>query len=246
MARENPGCGYDRIVGAMANLGHRLSDQTVGNILRRHDIPPAPKRKLTTSWKDFIRAHMAVLAATDFFTVEVLTLKGLMTYYVLFFIHLERRRICLAGITRHPDQEWMEQMARNVTMEESGFLARHRYLLHDRDSKYCPSFRQVIHAGGVKTLALPPRSPNLNAYAERWVRSVKEECLSKLILCGEGSLRRALHHYQAHYHEERNHQGKDNLLLFPLRNQPVNRKPGKVRYRERLGGLLKYYEREAA
>jgi putative transposase len=189
---------------------------------------------------------MAVLAATDFFTVEVLTLKGLMTYYVLFFIHLESRRICLAGITRHPDQEWMEQMARNVTMEEGGFLANHRYLLHDRDSKYCPSFRQVIHAGGVKTLALPPRSPNLNAYAERWVRSVKEECLSKLILCGEGSLRRTLHHSEAHYHEERNHQGKDNLLLFPLRNQPASRKQGKVRYRERLGGLLKYYKREAA
>jgi putative transposase len=197
MARENPGWGYDRIVGAMANLGHRLSDQTVGNILRRHDIPPAPKRKLTTSWKDFIRAHMAVLAATDFFTVEVLTLKGLMTYYVLFFIHLESRRICMAGMTRHPDQDWMEQMARNVTMEENGFLAGRRYLLHDRDSKYCPSFCRVIHAGGVKTLALPPRSPNLNAYAERWVRSVKEECLSKLILCGESSLRRTLHHYQS-------------------------------------------------
>jgi putative transposase len=136
MAKENPGWGYDRIVGAMANLGFRLSDQTVGNILR-HDIPPAPKRKHETSWKDFIRAHMAVLAATDFFTVEVLTLKGLMTYYVLFFIHLDSRRICLAGITRHPDQEWMEQMARNVTMEDSGFLVARRYLLHDRDSKYC-------------------------------------------------------------------------------------------------------------
>jgi putative transposase len=246
MARENLGWGYDRMVGAMANLGHQLSDQTVGNILRRHDIPPAPKRKLTTSWKDFIRAHMAVLAATDFFTVEVLTLKGLMTYYVLFFIHLESRRICLAGMTRHPDQEWMEQTARNVTMEENGFLAGRRYLLHDRDSKYCPSFRHVIHAGGVKTLALPPRSPNLNAYAERWVRPVKEECLSKLILCGEGSLKRTLHHYEARYHEERNHQGKDNLLLFPLRNRPPSRKQGEVRYRERLGGLLKYYEREAA
>jgi putative transposase len=111
----------------MANLGHQLSDQTVGNILRRHDIPAAPKRKLTTSWKDFIRAHMAVLAATNFFTVEVLTLKGLMTYYVLFFIHLESRRICVAGMTRHPDQEWMEQMARNVTMEGNGFLADRRF-----------------------------------------------------------------------------------------------------------------------
>ena len=125
----------------MANLGLQLSDQTVGNILRRHDIPPAPKRKQVTSWKDFIRAHMAVLVATDFFTVEVLTLRGLITYYVLFFIHLESRRICLAGVTRHPDQEWMEQMARNVTMEDSGFLINRRYLLHDRDSKYCSSFR---------------------------------------------------------------------------------------------------------
>ena len=116
---------------------------------------------------------MAVLVATDFFTVEVLTLTGLITYYVLFFIHLESRRVCLAGVTRHPNQEWMEQMTRNVTMEDSGFLINRRYLLHDRDSKYCPSFRQVIEAGSVKTLALPPRSPNLKDYASHctsWVR----------------------------------------------------------------------------
>lgn len=246
MARENPSWGYDRIAGAMANLGHKIADETVGNILRRHDIPPAPKRKQTTSWKDFIRAHMAVMVGTDFFTVEVLTLKGLLTYYVLFFIHLESRRICLAGVTRHPDQEWMEQMARNVTMEESGFLANCRYLLHDRDSKYCPSFRQLIEADKVKGLALPPKSPNLNAYAERWVRSVKEECLSKLILFGERSLKRALHHYELHYHQERNHQGKDNMILFPSPTLGQSQNRGKIRCRERLGGLLKYYECEAA
>jgi putative transposase len=120
MAKENPGWGYDRIVGAMANLGHRLSDQTVGNILRRHDIPPAPKRKQATSRKDFIRAHMAVLVGTDFFTVEVMSFTGLVTYYVLFFIHLESRRVSLAGMTPYPDREWMEQQARNVTMEEWG------------------------------------------------------------------------------------------------------------------------------
>jgi len=177
--------------------------------------------------------------------VEVLTLSGLITYYALFFIHLESRRICLAGVTRRPDQEWMEQMARNVTMEDAGFLINRRYLLHDRDRKYCSSFRQLIEAASVKTLALPPRSPNLNAYAERWVRSVKEECLAKLILLGEGSLRRALRHYQAHYHEERNHQGKDNVLLFPLPTQ-ARGEQGKMRCRERLGGLLKYYEHEAA
>jgi hypothetical protein len=117
MARENPTWGYERIVGAMANLGYKVSDQTVGNILKRHDIPPAPKRMKATSWKDFIRTHMAVMVGTDFFTVEVLTLRGLKTYYVLFFLHLESRRIWLAGVTRPPDQEWMEQMARNVTSE---------------------------------------------------------------------------------------------------------------------------------
>lgn len=138
----------------------------------------------------------------------------------------------------------MEQMARNATMEETGFLVGKRYLLHDRDSKYCASFRQLIEAEKVKALALPPRSPNLNAFAERWVRSVKEECLSKLILFGERSLKRALHHYEMHYHQERNHQGKDNLLLFPAPRRLTQRR-GKVRRRERLGGLLKFYESAA-
>jgi transposase InsO family protein len=240
MAKENPTWGYDRIVGAMANLGFKLSGQTVANILRRHDIPPAPSGRQATSWKDFIRAHKTVMAATDF--LEVLTLWGLMTYYVLFFIHLESRKICVAGVTRHPDQEWMEQMARNVTMEDAGFLNQKRYLLRDRDSKFCASFREVIEAVGVKPLALPPRSPNLNAYAERWVRSVKEECFAKLMLLSEGSLRRALHHYEAHYHEERNHQGKNNRLLFPLPTPAVHDEHNTVRCRERLGGLVEYYE----
>jgi hypothetical protein len=147
---------------------------------------------------------------------------------------------------RHPEQQWMEQMGRNVTMQKWGFLANSRYLLHDRDSKFCPSFRQLIEAGRVKTMPLPARSPNLNAYAERWVRSVKQECLSKLILFGERPLRRALQQYVAHYHEERNHQGKQNRLLFPLPNRRVSGDSGIVRCKERLGGLLKYYEREAA
>ena len=122
LARENPGWGYDRIVGALAQVGHRVSDQTIGNVLRRHGIPPAPKRSQTTTWKDFIQAHMAVLAGIDFFTVEVLTWKGLVTYYVLFFIHLESRRVTLAGLTRHPTEEWMQQMARNATDHDTGSL----------------------------------------------------------------------------------------------------------------------------
>jgi hypothetical protein len=135
MARENSGWGYDRIVGALANLGHAVSDQTVGNILRRHGIAPAPERKRTTTWKEFIGSHMAVLAGTDFFSVEVLTWRGLVTYYVLFFLHLETRRVTIAGITDQPDEGWMQQMARNATLEGEGWLSVRniRYLLHDRE-----------------------------------------------------------------------------------------------------------------
>ena len=245
MARENTGWGYDRIVGALANLGHHVSDQTVGNILRRHDLAPAPKRSQTTTWKEFIRRHMDVLAGTDFFTVEVLTWRGLVTYYVLFFLHLETRRVSLAGITRHPTEEWMTQMARNAVDEESGYLRRHRYVLHDRDSKFCAEFRNTLASGGVKCLRLPARSPNLNAFAERWVRTAKSECLCHFILFGEASLRRALKSFGEHYHAERNHQGKANQLLFPEPVPPEHGRRG-VRCQERLGGLLKYYQGEAA
>ena len=182
LAKENSDWGYDRIVGAMANLGYTLSDQTMGNILKRQGIPPAPERKRTTTWSDFIRAHRSVLAGTDFFSVEVLTLRGLVTYYVLFFIHLESRRVEIAGITPHPNEAWMKQIARNVTMDEWGFLESCRYLIHDRDTKFTESFRSIVKSGHVKPLKLPARSPNLNAFAERWVKSVKGEVLSKLIL----------------------------------------------------------------
>ena len=140
-------------------------DQTVGNVLQRHALPPAPERKRTTTWAAFIRNHLALLAGTDFFTAEVLTLRGLVTHYVLFFIHLESRRVVIAGITVHPDKRWMKQMARNVTMEGCGALRDCRYLLHDRDTKYTQSFRAIIASGRVEPLVLPARSPKLNAYA---------------------------------------------------------------------------------
>src|SRR3989449_3511213 len=245
MAQENRSWGYDRIAGALANLGLTVSDQTVGNVLKRHGIAPAPERKMTTTWKEFIRTHMDVLGATDFFTAEVWTTAGLVTYYVLFFIHLASRKIHVAGMTPHPDARWMMQIARNVTMEEWGFLAPGHYLLHDRDGKYCPAFQQIIDAAGVTRVPLPPRSPNLNAYAERWVRSVKEECLARLILWGEASLRHVLTQYVEHFHHERNHQGKGNVLLFPTVNHDAER-TAPIQCCERLGGLLKYYAREAA
>jgi putative transposase len=245
MARENRFWGYDRIVGALANLGYTVSDQTVGNILKRHGIPPAPDRKMTTTWKEFIRTHMAVLVATDFFTAEVWTLGGLVTYYVLLFIRLGTREVHVAGMTPHPNEAWMVQVARNLTMEAWGFLSPGQYLIHDRDGKYCPAFHQLIDAAGVTRVPLPPRSPNLNAYAERWVRSVKEECLSRLILFGEASLWHALQEYVEHYHHERNHQRKGNALLFPTSRADETR-TGPIHCRERLGGLLKYYACEAA
>src|SRR5256885_8084004 len=215
IAQQNRSWGYDRIVGALANLGLTVSDQTVGNILKRHGVPPAPERKTTTTWKEFIRTHLDVLVATDFFTAEVWTLGGLVTYDVLFFIHLESREIHVAGVTPHPNAAWMVQVARNVTMEEWGFLSPGHYLIHDRDTKFCAAFQHLVDAAGVERVVLPPRSPNLNAYAERWVRSVKDEALSRMILFGEASLRHVLNAYVDHDHQERNHQGKGNVLLFP-------------------------------
>src|SRR5262245_47738957 len=245
MAQENRSWGYNRIVGALANLGLIVSDQTVGNVLKRHGIAPAPERQRTTTWKEFIRTHMDVLVATDFFTTEVWTLGGLVTYYVLFFIHLGSRQVHVAGVTPHPNEAWMMQVARNVTMDEWGFLSPGQYLIHDRDGKYCPAFQHIIDTAGVKRVPLPPRSPNRNAYAERWVRSVKEECLARLMLFGEASLRHALTQYVAHFHHERNHQGKGNALLFPTVS-PDAKCAGPIQCRERLGGLLKYYTCEAA
>jgi putative transposase len=245
MAKDNPSWGYDRIVGALGNVSHELSDETVGNILKRHGIAPAPEREKKTTWKQFIGRHLAVLAATDFFTTEVWTARGLVTFYVLFFIRLHSRQVHIAGVTTSPTEAWMRQVARNVTMSEVGFLHGCRYLLHDRDTKFSAGFGQILEAGGVKPVRLPAHSPNLNAIAERWVLSVKSECLSKLILFGEASLRHVLAEYVEHYHRERNHQGKGNVLLFP---SPAEQGPksSPVVCRERLGGLLKYYYREAA
>jgi putative transposase len=161
-------------------------------------------------------------------------------------IHLEPRKADVAGTTAHPNERWMKQIARSVNMDDWGFLEGCRYLLHDRDRKFTESFRLIVESGGVTPVRLSARSPNLNAYAERWVKSVKDECLSKLILFGEASLRRALREYVAHYHTERNHQGENNVLLFPSAPAREARIDASVAWRERLGGLLKYYHREAA
>jgi len=245
MAKENRGWGYDRLAGALAHLGYEISDQTVGNILKRRGIPTAPERRETTTWKAFIRTHMDVLWATDFFTTEVWTLGGLVTYYILFFIHVESRQVHIAGVTPHPNETWMKQMARTLTMDEWGVLKPGQYLIHDRDTKFCAAFKQMLDDAGVKRVPLPPRAPWLNAFAERWIQSVKTEVLSQMILFGERSLHHVLSEYIAHYRTERPHQGKGNVILFPsTKGEPVL--DAAIACRGRLGGLLKYNHRKAA
>ncbi len=246
LAAENRTWGYKRISGALKSLGHELPAQTVANVLKRHGISPSPERRKGTSWKGFLSAHKSVMAAADFFTAEVCTPLGLMTYYVLFFIRLSTRRVEIAGITRYAHPQWLEQVARNATMDEVGFLSGCRYFIRDRDPRYTESgLDGVLKGAGIEVLKLPARSPNLNAYAERFVRSVREECLSRMILVGEASLRRALEQYLVHYNHERPHQGVANEILSPVPADRVGARDGPIKKRERLGGMLNFYYREA-
>ncbi|MEM7166704.1 MAG: integrase core domain-containing protein [Planctomycetota bacterium] len=240
MARENPGWGYTRIMGALANLGHTVCRTTIADVLKAHGLEPACERNRKPTWVEFLRAHWDVLAATDFFSVEVWTPKGLVTYYVLFVIELSTRKIDITGITPNPGAAFMAQMARNLVDDEDGFLRDKRYLIHDRDSKHTEQFLRILSSSDVKSVRLPRRSPNLNAYAERFVLSIKSECLDKLILFGERSLRRVCDQFVRHYHTERNHQGLENRLIDGRATTT-----GSIRCNERLGGLLKYYHRAA-
>ncbi|MCB9858678.1 MAG: transposase [Phycisphaerales bacterium] len=244
MAKENPTWGLTRIMGALANLGHEVARGTVSNILKAHGIEPAPQRGTRMPWATFLRAHWGSMAASDLFTVEVWSRHGLIRYYVFFFIRLSNRRVHIAGITRNPNASWIKQIARNVTDPDTGFLLGTRYLIMDRDTIFTVECREFLKCEGIKALRLPPRSPNLNAYAERFVRTIKESCLSRMIFFGEQSLRTAIDEFMQHYHHERNHQGLSNHLIDPIEEMGVNNGP--IACRQRLGGLLQYYYRQAA
>ena len=235
--------GYDRIQGALANVGYHISDTTVGNILKAHGMETAPKRQQTGSWNTFLKSHWDVLAAIDFTTIEVWTKSGLVTFYLLFVMELKTRRVHFAGCTTSSNELWMMQIARNMMDCEDGFLNSQRYLIMDRDSKFCASFRAFLKNEDTQPLRLPPRSPNLNSYLERFMKSIKSECLEKMIF-GEQSLRKAVQEFLIHYHQERNYQGLENKILE--RADEVGRGEGEIQCRERLGGLLRYYHRQAA
>jgi transposase InsO family protein len=244
MAVENRDWGYTRIVGALLNLGYNLARGTVANILKRNGIKPAPERSRKTSWKEFLAQHWEMLVAADFFTVEVWTAKGLQRFLVLFFIELSSRRVEIGGISATASGLWMSQIARNLTDSVEGLLTGKRYLIHYRDPLFTTEFLCTLKNAGIESVKLSPRSPNLNAHAERFIRGIKESCLDRLILFGDGSLRTAVQNYVAHYHCERNHQGLGNRLILstPARGDAA----GVIHCRERLGGRLKYYYRAAA
>jgi putative transposase len=184
------------------------------------------------------------LAAIDFTTIEVWTKSGLCTFYLLFVMEIATRRIYFAGCTSNPDEDWMLQAGRNLIDSEDGFLKGKRYLLMDRDTKYSAAFRSMLKGADVEALRLPPKSPNLNAHIERFMRSLKEECLERLILFGEESLRNAIAAFLIHYHTERNHQGLQNRIIQP--GVEVGKSQGTIDCRNRLGGMLRYYFRIAA
>ena len=244
MALENPGWGYERIQGALQAVGHRVCDSTVGNILKENGVEPAPERRKRTSWNTFLHTHFESIAATDFFTVEIWTPRGLIRHWVLFVTDLPTRRIAIAGISSAPCGTWTEHVFRSLIDEFDGFLLGKRYLIHDRDPLFTTALENLLRVAGIKPIRLPPRSPNLNAFAERFVRSIKEECLNRMIILGERRLRYVIDEYVEHYHLERPHQGIGNVLIQPSElsqcvDDPLSR-------RDRLGGLLRSYHRTAA
>ena len=202
------------------------------------------ERKRQTTWGTFIKAHWDVLASIDFTTVEVWTTSGLVTYYLLFVMEVATRRVHFAGCTTNPHEDWMKQVAKNLTDAEDGFLNGKRFLIMDRDTKFCESFRDIVDQDRVKPVRLPPCSPNLSPHIERFMRSIKEEALSRMIFFGEDSLRNAVRQFLDHYHSERNHQSLGNCIIEPP--DEVGKATGEIQCRERLGGLLRYYHRDAA
>jgi transposase InsO family protein len=243
MASENS-WGYTRIKGALKNLGHEDGRNTIKRILKENGIDPAPERGKRMSWATFIKAHLGVIVGMDFFTVEAMTWLGLVRYHVLFAIDIAIRKIEILGIAVNPGGPWMEQMVRNLVDAIDGFLLGKRYLLLNRDPLYTQAFRRILDQAGVKTVRLPAHSPNLNAFAEHSVLSIKSECLERLVPLGESHLRLAIAEYMRHYPLERNHQGLANALIDGGTQSVVGN--GAVACRKRLGGLLKFYHREAA
>jgi putative transposase len=238
-ARENPGWGYPRIAGELLKLGLRVSPSTIRRILLANRLGPAPRRS-GPGWREFLRQQAASVLACDFFTVETISLRR---FYVLFFIELESRRVHLAGCTTNPSGAWVTQQARNLSFTD--LFERVRFLIHDRDSKFSGAFDEVFRSAGITVIETPIRAPQANAYAERFIRTVRAECLDWLLIIGRRHLETVLRIYTDHYNRERPHRGL--ALLSP---DSTNADPppsgGEIERRDRLGGLIHEYHRAAA
>src|SRR2546421_352309 len=239
LARENSRWGYLRIRGECAKLGMRVSGTSVRNILRRHGLGPAPRRS-GPSWAEFLRSQAAGVLACDFFTVETV---GLTRMYVLFFIELERRLVWLGGVTPHPTGEWVTQQARNLTMALAERATQFKFLVRDRDAKYVASFDAAFGADGVRVVKTPMRAPRANAYAERWVRSVRTECLDWVLIWNRRHLERVLSAYVDHYNRARPHRGLG--LEVPAMTDDVPLPTGPIERVDVLSGLIHEYRRAA-
>jgi putative transposase len=238
LAEENGAWGYKRISGELKKLGHRACSSYVRDVLRRHGLPPAPNRK-GLSWKQFLQSHLDVTWAADFFTEEVWTMGGLVTFYVLFFLHLGTRRLWIAGGTPQPQAAWMAQQARNFSLVVEDWSLPCRYLVHDRDCSFA-FLDRVLQTDRLTILKTPPHAPLCNAYAERHVREIRET-LNQLVLLGESHLRRTLRFIQDHHNAQRPHQGLGNVIPMGCDYPAKPAQPTQVQCEEALGGLLNHY-----
>ncbi len=237
LARENPRWGYRRIQGELLKLGLPCSHVTVRKVMRSHRVPPAPRRS-TRTWEQFVRQHAAHLLAADFFTVETAWLGRL---YVLFFIEVGSRRVHLGGVSAHPTGEWVAQQARNLAWQLQDSVLSVTHVLHDRDSKFSDAFDEVFVAAGVKVVRLPFRAPRANAYAERWVGTVRREVLDHLLIFEPRQLERVLKEFIDHYHTSRPHQGLGPKTPIRGARVPSESDDSQIIRIDRLGGLLHEY-----
>jgi len=241
LARENQAWGYRRIVGELRGLGFSISASSVRAILIRHRLPPAPERD-RLSWRLLLRQQATTMLTCDFLTVETVWLTRI---YVLFFLSLERRRIEFVASTSNPDGRWVAQQARNLLMHLADRKQSFRFLLHDRDSKFACGFDDVFRAEGMRIIRTPIRAPNANAYAERWVGTLRRECLDRILIVNRRHLEQVLRVYTAHYNRHRPHRS---LSLQPPDQAPavLVRAPAiHIHKREVLGGLINEYKAAA-
>jgi len=242
MARENARWGCMRICGELRKLGIRVGATTIRTLLRRHGLGPAPRRCGPT-WAQFLKAQAEGIVACDFFTVETIRLH---TLYVLLFLQLSTRQIVAAGVTAHPDTAWVTQQARNATMNLNDRGVSIKLLLRDHDAKFTRSFDDVFRSEGGQVLRTPIRAPKANAYAERWIQTVRAECLDWTLVLGRRRLLRLLRAYVRHYNQQRPHRGLALAVPEPQEPSSPHGNPRKVGRRDVLGGLIHEYHEVAA